>query len=155
MTENEKKELFERVLTFSVGEDLYGLELTYVIEIIGFHVITRVPCVPEYIRGIINLRGEILPIIDARTKYGYDDEKFTERTSIIVTQIGNITVGIIVDGVADVVNVSKFKISDPPEFKACRANKDVKYILEMGDRTAFIVDAEKFLNISSIGEAMA
>ena len=131
------------------------MELAYVIEIIGFHVITRVPCLPSYIRGIINLRGEILPVIDARTKYGYDDEKITERTSIIVTQIENITVGIIVDGVADVVDVLKFRVSDPPEFKSCRANKDVKYILEMGgDKTAFIVDAEKFLNISSLHGAI-
>lgn len=155
MTETENKELLERVLTFTVGEDLYGLELAYVIEIIGFHIITRVPCLPSYIRGIINLRGEILPVIDARTKYGYDDESFTERTSIVVTQIENITVGIIVDGVADVVDIGKYKISDPPEFKACRANKDVKYILEMGvDKTAFIVDAEKFLNISSLNKNM-
>lgn len=68
MSTDENKELFDRVLTFNVGDDLYGLELAYVIEIIGLHIITRVPCVPNYIKGIINLRGEILPVIDARKK---------------------------------------------------------------------------------------
>ncbi|MEG1448983.1 MAG: chemotaxis protein CheW [Oscillospiraceae bacterium] len=155
MNAEENKELFDRVLTFNVGEDLYGLELAYVIEIIGLHIITKVPCVPDYIKGIINLRGEILPVIDARKKYNYDDMTCTERTSIIVTQIENITVGIIVDAVADVVDIGKYKTSEPPEFKSCRANKDVKYILEMGVRTAFIVDAAKFLNLSFFAGMLA
>lgn len=150
MSTDENKELFDRVLTFNVGEDLYGLELAYVIEIIGLHIITRVPCVPNYIKGIINLRGEILPVIDARKKYNYDDSKFTERTSIVVTQVDKIAVGIIVDAVADVVDISKHKVSDPPEFKSCKANTDVKYILELGDKTAFIVDTAKFLDLSVI-----
>lgn len=148
MSTDENKELFDRVLTFNVGEDLYGLELAYVIEIIGLHIITRVPCVPNYIKGIINLRGEILPVIDARKKYNYDDSNFTERTSIIVTQVDRTAVGVIVDAVADVVDIGKHKRSEPPEFKSYEANKDVKYILELGDRPAFIVDTAKFLNIS-------
>lgn len=83
-------------------------------------------------------------------KYNYDDSKFTERTSIVVTQVDKIAVGIIVDAVADVVDISKHKVSDPPEFKSCKANKDVKYILELGDKTAFIVDTAKFLDISVV-----
>lgn len=109
-----------KYLTFKLSEEEYGLEIVKVQEIIGLMPITKVPRVPEYMRGVINLRGRIIPTIDLRMKFGLPRVDDTEKTCIIVVEVtgskGKLNVGIIVDQVAEVLDVADNEIDYAPEF---------------------------------------
>jgi purine-binding chemotaxis protein CheW len=130
MTEQRKNEnqevraelahLAGKYLTFKLAEEEYGLEIIKVQEIIGLMPITKVPRVPEYMRGVINLRGRIIPTIDLRSKFALPVVEDTDKTCIIVVEVmsskGKVNVGIIVDQVAEVLDVAANEIDHAPEF---------------------------------------
>jgi len=109
-----------KYLTFRLANEEYGLEIMKVQEIIGMMPVTQVPRVPDYVRGVINLRGRIIPTIDLRTKFGLERIPDTDKTCIIVVEIlsakGKVSVGIIVDEVAEVLDVSASEVDRAPEF---------------------------------------
>lgn len=109
-----------KYLTFKLAEEEYGLEIIKVQEIIGLMPITKVPRVPDYMRGVINLRGRIIPTVDLRAKFGLEEVEDTERTCIIVVEVtstkGKINVGTIVDQVAEVLDIAADEIDQAPEF---------------------------------------
>ena len=88
-----------RFLTFVVDEEFYGIEIQYITEIIGIQTITTIPELPEYLKGIINLRGKIIPVMDVRLRFRKQQRKYNDRTCIIVVEIKDITLGLIVDSV--------------------------------------------------------
>ncbi len=107
---NEAMELEEdsqkgKFLTFVLDKEEYGLEIRYVTEIIGLQVITLVPELPDYVKGIINLRGKIIPVIDVRMRFKKAMREYDDRTCIVVVEIKNISVGLIVDTVAEVLTI--------------------------------------------------
>jgi purine-binding chemotaxis protein CheW len=134
-----------RFLTFITEGEIYGIEIRYVIEIIGLQNITRVPEVPDYVKGIINLRGKIVPVIDVRMKFGKEPIEYNERTCIVVIEVNEIAVGLIVDEVDEVMNISDENISDPPPVRAGFENKYIKGIGKAGDRVQLLLDCEKLL----------
>ena len=103
-----------KFLTFTLGSDAYGLEIKYVTEIIGVQEITEVPELPEYIRGIINLRGKIIPVIDVRLRFKKTFREYNDRTCIVVVDIKDISVGLIVDAVSEVISIQDQDIVPPP-----------------------------------------
>lgn len=109
-----------KYLTFKLAEEEYGLEIIKVQEIIGLMPVTKVPRVPDYMRGVINLRGRIIPTIDLRTKFGLPRVEDTDKTCIIVVEVmspkGKVNVGIIVDQVAEVLDIAGNEIDHAPEF---------------------------------------
>lgn len=109
-----------KYLTFRLANEEYGLEIMKVQEIIGMMPVTQVPRVPDYVRGVINLRGRIIPTIDLRSKFGLERVPDTEKTCIIVVEIlstkGKVNVGIIVDEVAEVLDVGADEVDRAPEF---------------------------------------
>src|SRR5579863_9509948 len=109
-----------KYLTFRLASEEYGLEIMKVQEIIGMMPVTQVPRVPDYVRGVINLRGRIIPTIDLRSKFGLERIADTDKTCIIVVEImsakGKVSVGIIVDEVAEVLDVGADEVDRPPEF---------------------------------------
>jgi purine-binding chemotaxis protein CheW len=109
-----------KYLTFRLANEEYGIEIMKVQEIIGLMPVTQVPRVPDYVRGVINLRGRIIPTIDLRTKFGLERIADTEKTCIIVVEIlsvkGKVSVGIIVDEVAEVLDVGADEVDRAPEF---------------------------------------
>lgn len=109
-----------KYLTFKLAEEEYGLEITKVQEIIGLMPITKVPRVPDYMRGVINLRGRIIPTVDLRAKFRLEQVEDTERTCIIVVEVasskGKINVGTIVDEVAEVLDIAPDEVDQTPEF---------------------------------------
>jgi len=122
-----------KYLTFELGGEEYGLEILKVKEIIGIMNITSVPQTPEYVKGVINLRGKVIPVIDLRIKFGMEPLEYNERTCIIVVDIaggsGNrIMMGIVVDSVSEVLNVKGDEIEDAPTFGA---KLDTRYISGM------------------------
>ena len=103
-----------KYLTFLVGEVGYGIEISYVVEIISVQDITLVPQTHAYVKGIINLRGTVVPVIDMGMRFGNEEIVHTEKTCIIVLSMDEMSVGILVDGVQDVTDIEDANIQDPP-----------------------------------------
>ena len=126
-------ELEGKYLTFALGKEEYGIGILKVREIIGVLEITSVPHTPEYIKGVINLRGRVIPVLELRIKFDMEPQEYTERTCIIVVELvgesGTIQVGMLVDSVSEVLNISAEEIEPPPSFGT---STDLEYILGMG-----------------------
>ena len=136
-----------KVMTFNIGEQVYGIEIQYVTEIISMQHITKVPHVPDYIKGIINVRSKVVPIVDIRTRFGKPEIPYTSRTCIITLSFNDTSVGIIVDSVADVEDVHTSSISAAPENKNVNVNEFIQYMIrgENGN-TKLILDVAKLLD---------
>jgi purine-binding chemotaxis protein CheW len=135
-----------KYLTFKLGKEVFGLEIRYVTEIIGIQPISEVPEVPEYVKGIINLRGKIIPVIDVRLKFKKPAVEYDDRTCIIVIDVLESSIGLIVDNVSEVLNISDDNIVDPPDYKTGFHNKYIKSIGRSGEDVKLILDCEKLLN---------
>jgi purine-binding chemotaxis protein CheW len=122
-----------KYLTFTLAEEEYGIGILKIKEIIGMMSITTVPQTPKFVKGVINLRGNVIPVIDLRLRFGMESMDYTERTCIIVVEIdgtaGTVQIGIVVDSVSEVLNIKAIEIEDTPTF-GTRLNTD--YILGMG-----------------------
>lgn len=134
-----------KYLTFSIGNEFYGLEICYVTEIIGLQPITEVPELPEYIRGIINLRGKIIPVMDVRLRFKKSFREYNDRTCIIVVDIQDICVGLIVDAVSEVLSIKDEDIVPPQELKAVK-NRYIKGIGKVSNEVKLLLDCTKLLH---------
>lgn len=134
-----------RYFTFALGHEEYALEIRQVREIIGLMGITPVPQVPNYVKGVINLRGKIIPVIDIRLKFGMSSVDYTRETCIIILEVKDILAGIVVDRVCEVLDISGQDIEPAPAF--C-ANLNTGHILGMGkvgEKVMIILDIDKIL----------
>lgn len=134
------------VLLFTIDEVVYGIEIKYINEIIGIEQITIVPKVPEYIKGVINIRGKIVPIISVRARFGKEEIPYDERTCIIVLELydGN-QVGIIVDRVREVTQAKPEEICATPNNKNVNASHYIKNIIENPDGIKLLLNCEKLV----------
>ena len=139
-----------KYLTFLMAKEKYGLEILKVREIIGMMDITAVPTIPAYVRGVINLRGKVIPVIDLRLKFGMEAKEDGQRTCIIVVNLARtlqeLTMGIIVDEVAEVINIGQSQMEPPPSFGA---NIRTDFILGMGKvdhRVMTLLDIDRVLS---------
>lgn len=139
-----------RFLTFTLEEEVYGIEIKYVTEIIGIQSITKVPEVPEYVKGIINLRGKIIPVIDVRIKFGKESMEYNDRTCIVVIDIIEVSVGLIVDNVDEVLSIDDEEIAAPPANKTGFENRYIKGIGKSGGKVQLLLDCEKLLKNEEI-----
>jgi len=139
-----------KYLTFFLAGEEYGLEILKVQEIIGMMDITPVPRTPDHVRGVLNLRGKVIPIIDLRTKFGMPPAERTSETCIIVVEANRLQTGILVDQVSEVLNISSEQIEDPPAF-GIEVRTD--FILGIGkaeNRVKLLLDLDKIL----VGEGL-
>jgi len=134
-----------KFLTFFVGKESYGIEIKFVTEIIGIQDITEVPELPIYVRGIINLRGKIIPVIDVRLRFKKEAKEYNDRTCIVVIDIKGISVGLIVDNVAEVINIDDSNIVPPPDIKTGFHNRYVRGIGKVGKEVNLLLDCDKLL----------
>lgn len=135
-----------KFLTFFLAGEEYGIEILKVHEIIGFMNITRVPRTPNFVRGVINLRGKVIPVMDLRLKFGMESQEPTDETCIIVVQVQHVEMGVLVDKVSEVLDIAAKDIDDAPSFGA-EVNTD--YILGIGksqDRVKLLLDIDKVLS---------
>ena len=139
-----------KYLTFALSGEEYGISIIKVKEIIGIMAITSVPQTPGYVKGVINLRGKVIPVIDLRLKFDMESLAYTERTCIIVVEISNgdrkILMGIIVDSVSEVLNIKQAEIADTPTFGV---SMDTAYILgmaKMGTGVKILLDIDRVLS---------
>ena len=138
-----------KYLTFALANEEYGLEILKVREIIGFMDITAVPRTPDYVKGVINLRGQVIPVVDLRAKFGMQEMDVTEQTCIIVVEIESagrkFNTGIVVDRVQEVLDISGGNIESAPSFGS---DVDTEFILGMGkvgDSVKILLDIDKVL----------
>ena len=144
LTEQEEDTQKNRFLTFSLDNESYGIEIRYVTEIIGIQMVTQVPETPRYIKGIINLRGKIIPVMDIRLRFRKEAVEYNDRTCIIVIEIGAFSIGIIVDDVSEVLTIDEKEIVEPPQINRMN-NKYIKKIGKVGNEVKLLLDCEKLL----------
>lgn len=134
-----------KFLTFSLCEENYGIEIKYVTEIIGIQPITEIPELPYYIKGIINLRGKMIPVMDVRLRFQKDEIGYNDRTCIIVIDIRDTSIGLIIDSVSEVISISEENIVPPPDIAKVR-NRYIKGIGKIEDKVKLILDCDKLLD---------
>jgi len=134
-----------KFLTFGIGKEVYGIEIGVVTEIISIQKITEIPEVPEYIKGIINLRGKIIPVMDVRLRFKKSFREYNERTCIIVVQVHELVIGLLVDDVAEVLFMADEQIVAKPDIKSAQ-NQYIKNIGKVGNEIKLILDCEKMLD---------
>jgi len=139
-----------KYLIFTMGEENYGIEVKYVIEIIGIQQITEVPDMPNYIKGVINLRGRIIPVMDVRLRFGKDHREYDDRTCIIVIEVQTITIGLIIDRVSEVVVIQDEMLLPPPNVGHGFNHRYIKGIGKVGEAVKLILDCDKLLNDEDI-----
>lgn len=139
-----------KFLTFLLGEEIYGLPIKKVKEIIGMMEITHIPKTQGYIKGVINLRGKIIPIVDLRLRFGMAEKAYTERTCIIVIEVdaheSQRLVGIVVDAVSEVATIQKSDIEPPPQFDAQIEGDFLTGLGKTKDKVIMILEIGKILN---------
>lgn len=147
----DNEELAGKHLTFYIDDTVYGVSLINVIEIIGILDITVVPGTPDYVKGIINLRGGVVPVIDVRLKFRQPERAYDEHTCIVVINIDDMTVGMIVDSVYEVVTLDNEEASSLPEFTNVNTKKYLRSISRVGDHLVLNMDCQKFLQDDAMG----
>ncbi len=135
-----------KYLIFTIGDENYGIEIKYVTEIIGIQNITEVPDMPSHIKGVINLRGKIIPVMDVRLRFGKNVRAYDDRTCIIVIEIDSITIGLIIDRVSEVVVIPDDMLLPPPNIGQGFHHKYIKGIGKLGEEVKLILDCHKLLN---------
>ena len=143
-----------KYLTFQLGKEAYGIGIMKVQEIVGVMPVTRMPKLPHFVRGLVNLRGKVIPVFDLRLKFGLEKKEDTDRTCIIVVRLSldgtrpgaaEVTLGVIVDEVSEVVNVPAEAIEPAPAFGS---SVDVSFLLgvgKMGNKVVMLLDADRIL----------
>jgi len=143
-------------LTFNLGEERYGLEILKVQEIIGLTEFTPLPNMPPHVRGVINLRGTVVPVVDLRSRFAMPERAYDKLTAIVVVNVAHKTMGIVVDTVADVMGIPEESIEDTPSFSASQkiASDYIAHIGKVGDTMVILLDTEKVMDIEDLTRAV-
>ena len=145
-----------KYLTFTLGREEYGIEILKVREIIGYMAITAVPRAPEYIKGVINLRGQVIPVLDLRSRFEMDTAEITDQTCIIVAEINQqgrrFNAGLVVDQVQEVLDIAGDHIEDAPQFGGDVQTDFILGIGKIGNSIKILLDIDKVLGNVSIGD---
>jgi purine-binding chemotaxis protein CheW len=141
-------------VTFIIGEENYGVEVLKVQEIIGMTQIIHVPNSAEFMKGVINLRGAVVPVVDMRRRFKMEEREYDMFTVIIIVEVKNRMVGMIVDSVSDVVDISESTIQDTPHFTAKIETDFIKGIGQVESKLVIILDIDKILSTADM-EKMA
>lgn len=140
-------------LTFIIENEYFGIEISTVKEIIGMQKITQMPQQPDYVNGVINLRGKIIPTIDVRTRFGKQKAEYDERTCIVVVDVKEMMLGFIVDRVDEVIEISEDNISSPPKFNNDFKGRYVKGIAKVEERIIILLESSLLLSEEELSKA--
>ncbi|MBV8041972.1 chemotaxis protein CheW [Pluralibacter sp.] len=136
----------QEFLVFALGDEEYGIDILKVQEIRGYDQVTRIANTPSFIKGVTNLRGVIVPIVDLRVKFCQDDVDYNDNTVVIVLNLNQRVVGIVVDGVSDVLSLAAEQIRPAPEFAVTLSTEYLTGLGALGERMLILVNIEKLLN---------
>jgi purine-binding chemotaxis protein CheW len=141
-----------QAVTFALGSEEYGVDIAQVQEINRMVTITHVPRAPKFMEGVINLRGQLIPIIDLRTRFGMQRSERTKNTRIVVTEIGNKRIGMVVDSVSEVLRIPVEQIEDAPDLVAGVDTEYIRGVGKMGDRLIIMLDLGRVISGSEKAE---
>jgi purine-binding chemotaxis protein CheW len=136
----------QEFLVFTLGNEEYGIDILKVQEIRGYDQVTRIANTPSFIKGVTNLRGVIVPIVDLRVKFSQEDVEYNDNTVVIVLNLSQRVVGIVVDGVSDVLSLAADQIRPAPEFAVTLSTEYLTGLGALGERMLILVNIEKLLN---------
>jgi purine-binding chemotaxis protein CheW len=135
-----------RFLTFHLGGEVYGIGIHHVTEIIGLQTINKLPETPDYIQGIINLRGKIIPVIDMGMKFGREKNVYTDRTCIVVIETQQLSAGLIVDHVSEVITIDEVNIAPPPDVNGSNCCRYINGVGKIDGEVVILLDCEQLFN---------
>jgi purine-binding chemotaxis protein CheW len=136
----------DKYLTFHLANEDYGIEIVFVTEIIGIQKIAEVPDMPEFIKGVINLRGKVIPVMDVRLRFHLAERPYDERTCIIVVDINNTPVGLVVDEVSEVADIPANDVEPPPQTGTSKSSRYLKGMGKIGEAVKILLDVEQLLH---------
>lgn len=135
-----------QLVTFSIGEEEFGVDILKVQEIIRIMEITKVPRAQDFVEGVINLRGKVIPIIDLRRRFGFASKEHDKHTRIIVIEINNMIVGFVVDSVSEVLRIPAATVEPPPPVVAGVESEYISGVGKLEDRLLILLDLDKLLS---------
>lgn len=135
----------DKYLTFCIASEDFGIEIKHVTEIIGIQKITEVPDMPEYIIGVINLRGKVIPVMDVRTRFHIERREYDDRTCIVVVNVNEDYIGFVVDTVKEVVNIPENMVEPPPKTNKSGGKLFVNGLGKVGDEVKILLDVEQLI----------
>jgi purine-binding chemotaxis protein CheW len=140
------------MINFTVGGDEYAVEIQKVREVIDFREITQLPKAPGFVKGIIKLRGEVIPVIDLRERFGIAQEGHSALTSVVIVEIGRKAVGLVVDNVRHVIRVAPSDLAPSPPFIGGLSGRYVNGVAKLGQRLIVVLDMDKILTTDELNE---
>ncbi len=148
MDETQKRQDAEllQLVTFSIGEEEFGVDILKVQEIIRTMEITKVPRAPDFVEGVINLRGKVIPILDLRKRFGLMSREHDKHTRIIVIEINNMIVGFVVDSVSEVLRIPASTVEPPPPVVAGLESEYISGVGKLEDRLLILLDLDRLLS---------
>ena len=144
--DDEEESIDNTFLTFHVGGEEYAVPVAHVTEIVRLQKIFAIPDVPAYIRGVINLRGKVIPLLDMRNRFGLPETGYTDRTVIVVLELGETPTGLVVDGVSDVTEIPADQIEDRLGMVHGGRRSTVKGVGRRGPKVSFVLDVDSLLD---------
>ncbi len=135
----------DKYLTFHIAGEDYGIEIAFVTEIIGIQKITEVPDMPTFVKGVINLRGKVIPVMDVRLRFGLEEREYDERTCIIVVEIKDTSVGLVVDLVNEVADIPEDQVEPSPKTGKTTSSRFIKGMGKMDDEVKILLKVDKLL----------
>lgn len=144
-TAAEEGQATQEYLTFTVGSEEYAIDILKVQEIRGYDAVTRIANAPAFIKGVINLRGTIVPIVDLRIKFGLGRVEYTPFTVVIILNVAGRVVGIVVDGVSDVIALSSDQVRPAPDFSASFDTRYIDGLATVEGRLLIVIDIERLM----------
>lgn len=151
MSETAVSQKDQEFLTFTLGDEHYALDILTVKEIRGYESVTKIANAPAFIKGVINLRGDIVPIVDLRIKFNVGEATYNEFTIVIVLHIHNRIVGIVVDGVSDVVSLNKDQLRPPPNFGVAFDSRYLLGLATINEQMIILVDINELISSQEMG----
>ena len=142
-------------LTFTLQNEEYGIEILKVQEIKGFSKITPIPNAPPFVRGVMNLRGTVVPIIDLRARFSMTEKEYDQFTCIVVVNVGSRVVGLVVDTVSDVLNIPNDAIADPPELTTAGDASCITGMGKLGERIVMLLDTGRLVGAGALDDVAA
>lgn len=140
----------ERYLTFFLGEEQYGISIDRIKEIIAMMKVTQVPKTPHYMRGVINLRGSIIPVVDTRLRFGMEPQEETMHTAIIIVEVEKVNIGFIVDRVEEVASIDTARLSEPPKFGSHIDTDFICAMAQIEENVVMILDVLKLFEADEL-----
>lgn len=135
-----------RYLSFRIGDEIYGIEIRHVTEIVGIQKITEVPDMPAYVKGVINLRGSVIPVVDVRLRFNLKSRAYDDRTCVIVVNINESPIGLLVDAVREVISILPDQISPAPSVSKNEITRYIQGIGRFGEDIVILLAMDEFLH---------